>query len=232
MITITAICAGLTAIRYGLAGNYELAVQLILVAAVLDGVDGRLARALGSDSKMGAELDSLADFLNFGVAPGLLLFTWTLHDLRGLGWLAVLVFAVCCVMRLARFNVERKAESGKGGESAYFVGVPSPAGAMLAMLPMFVSFAFADGAVLPDLLIAGWLALVGLSMISRVPTWSFKTMKVERGRVRLFFVAFVVVGAVMATYAWLGLVAFCAIYLSVVIWKLRGASPKVMDPDG
>ena len=221
MLTITAICAGLTAIRFGLNGQYELAVQLVLLAAVLDGLDGRIARALGSDSKMGAELDSLADFLNFGVVPSLILYPWALEDFRGLGWLAVLVYAVCCVLRLARFNVARKEEMpGKGSENAFFVGVPSPAGAALVMLPMFISFGFGTDPVLPDLLLALYMGGIGLLMISRVPTWSFKTVKVPRGDVRIFMVGFVLVGALLVTYAWLSLIALCFVYIGVVIWKL------------
>ncbi|MFD1341003.1 CDP-diacylglycerol--serine O-phosphatidyltransferase [Litorisediminicola beolgyonensis] len=221
MMTLTAICAGLTAIRFGLDMRYELAVQMILLAAILDGLDGRIARALGSDSKMGAELDSLADFLNFGVAPALILYTWALEDTRGIGWLAVLVYAVCCVSRLARFNVERKSgEEGKGGESAYFTGVPSPAGALLVMLPMYASFAFADAPILPDLALSAWMAAIGYLMISKIPTWSFKTLKVSRGDVRLFFVGFVVVGAALLSFAWTSLVGLCIAYVVIVVWKL------------
>lgn len=222
MLTVTAIGLGLTSIRFGLSEKWELAVLMILLAAILDGMDGRLARALGSDSKMGAELDSLADFLNFGVAPGLILYLWALVDLRGFGWLAVLVYAICCVMRLARFNVARKEENpgGKGGDSAYFIGVPSPAGAMLAMLPMFASFAFADGPVLPDLALALYVMGIGLLMVSRVPTWSFKTTRVPRRNVKLFLVAFAIGGAVLFTYAWISLVALCVAYVTVVIVKL------------
>ena len=132
LITLAAICAGLTAIRFAFQGSIEYAVALIVLAAVLDGIDGRLARALKSESELGAELDSLADFLNFGVAPALTLYAWTLSEPRGAGWIAVLVYAICCVMRLARFNVSR---SETTGDSAYFEGFPSPAGAMLVMLP-------------------------------------------------------------------------------------------------
>ena len=108
MLTIAAICAGLSAIRFGIEGNYVLAVQLILAACVLDGLDGRLARLLNSDSKMGAELDSLADFVNFGVAPALVIYFWALQDLRGIAWITVLIYAICCVVRLARFKVNGK----------------------------------------------------------------------------------------------------------------------------
>lgn len=216
LLTIAAICAGLTAIRMGIYRSYETAVLLILLAALLDGLDGRLARALKSDSKMGAELDSLADFLNFGVAPGLLLYTWALEDSRGFGWLAVLVFAVCAVMRLARFNVQRKAED-KDHDNRFFTGVPSPAGAMLVMLPMFLSFAFATGPFLPDAVLALWIAVVGLTMISRIPTWSFKTTKVPRKNVRYFLVGVACVGAVIITYTWASLAALCVVYIIAVI---------------
>jgi CDP-diacylglycerol--serine O-phosphatidyltransferase len=219
MLTVTAICAGLTAIRFGLQGNYELAVQLILLAAILDGLDGRLARALGSDSKMGAELDSLADFLNFGVAPGLLLYVWALDDTRQLGWLAVLVYAVCAVTRLARFNVARKAENGSA-ENAYFIGIPSPAGAILVMLPMYASFAFDSTQIIPDALLALYIAMIGMLMIGRFPVWSFKTTKISQRQVKLFLVGFAAIGAAVAIYTWVALVVLSLIYISAVIWML------------
>jgi len=222
MLTVTAICAGLTAIRFGLQGNYELAVQLILLAAILDGLDGRLARALGSDSKMGAELDSLADFLNFGVAPGMLLYVWALEDTRQLGWMAVLVYAVCAVTRLARFNVARKAETGSG-EGAYFIGFPSPAGAILVMLPMYMSFAVESPQIVPDVLLAGYIAGVGLLMIGRFPVWSFKTTRISQRRVKMFLVGFAAIGAAVAIYTWIALVVLSLIYVGAVVWMLPGS---------
>lgn len=219
MLTVTAIVAGLTAIRFGLQGNYELAVQLILLAAILDGLDGRLARALQSDSKMGAELDSLADFLNFGVAPGMLLYVWALDDTRQLGWIAVLVYAICAVTRLARFNVARKAESG-AAENAYFMGVPSPAGAILVMLPMYASFAFDSEQIIPDVLLSVYIAAVGFLMIGRFPVWSFKTTRISQRRVKLFLVGFAAIGAAIAIYTWIALVVLSLVYISAVIWML------------
>lgn len=221
MMTIAAICAGLTAIRLGEQNSFEWAVKLILIAAVLDGLDGRIARYLNSDSKMGAELDSLADFLNFGVAPGLILYFWALDDTQ-VGWLAVLLFAVCCVLRLARFNVSRKEETA-GADSAYFVGVPAPAGAMLVMLPMFASFAFEAGNMFHDLVLVIWIAVVGLLMISRIPTWSFKKTRIPRVSVPFFLVGFAVVGAAVLTYAWITLVLLCLAYVLAVIlaWTRR-----------
>lgn len=221
LLTIAAICAGLSAIRFGVQGNHILAVQLILAACVLDGLDGRLARKLGSDSKMGAELDSLADFVNFGVAPPLVVYFWALQDMRSAAWLSVLVFAVCCVVRLARFNVDNNnSDNSKDPEcdGSYFVGVPAPAGALLVMLPMFLSFMVADRAVLPGFLICLHMVAVGLLMISRIPTWSFKTTRVSRNNVKFFLVGFAFVGAALLTYAWVTLAVLCLGYIVIVAW--------------
>ncbi len=222
MLTIAAICAGLSAIRFGVQGNYVLAVQLILAACVLDGLDGRIARLLNSDSKMGAELDSLADFLNFGVAPALVLYFWALQDFRGLAWITVLIYTICCVVRLARFNVAAKSDKEEEREAAgaYFTGIPSPAGALLAMLPMFISFAFAEAPLLPDYVICLHLILVGWAMIARFPVWSFKTAKVSRDNVKFFLVGFAILGSAVLIYAWITLVALCLAYLVIVVWSI------------
>ena len=219
MLTITAICAGLTAIRFGVQASYVHAVQLIVVAAILDGIDGRLARLLRSDSKMGAELDSLADFLNFGVAPALVLYFWALQDMRSLGWLSVLVFAVCCVVRLARFNVDSKSDDASH-DSAYFTGVPAPAGALLVMLPMYLSFAFPDFVAMPDILISAFMVIVGFLMISRIPTWSFKTTRISRENVKFFLVGVAFAGAAILTFAWVSLIVLCLAYVVAVAWRL------------
>ncbi|WP_071674813.1 CDP-diacylglycerol--serine O-phosphatidyltransferase [Nioella nitratireducens] len=224
MITIAAICAGLTAIRFGVHNNYALAVQLILAACIFDGIDGRLARLLNSDSKMGAELDSLADFLNFGVAPPLVLYFWALQDMRSTGWLTVLVFSVCCVVRLARFNVAAKDEVVPADPS-FFTGVPAPAGAMLVLLPMFVSFAFANAPILPDSLLCLYIVGIGLLMISRIPIWSFKTTRISRDKVKFVLVGFAFFGAAVLTYAWITMVALCIGYIGIVIWALLSPGP-------
>ncbi|SES16933.1 CDP-diacylglycerol---serine O-phosphatidyltransferase [Tranquillimonas rosea] len=221
MLTVAAICAGLTAIRLGVHGAYLEAVLLILAAAVLDGLDGRLARLMGSDSRMGAELDSLADFLNFGIATPLLLYFWALQDAGGAGWLSVLIFAVCAVMRLARFNVAGKSDIPADEDSKkYFVGVPSPAGALMSMMPMYVSFAFTDAPLLPDALIGAWMIAMGLLMISRVPTWSFKATRISRENVKFFLVGFAALCAALLTFAWVALTALCLIYAGAVTWTL------------
>lgn len=217
LLTIAAICAGLTAIRFGYEGNFEMAVRLVLVACVLDGLDGRLARMMKCSSQIGAELDSLADFLNFGVAPVLILHSWALQDLRSPGWIAVLVYAICCVLRLARFNVSSRQDSG-GGSSDFFVGIPSPAGAVLAMLPMVVSFAVSDVPLVPPLIVAGYICGVGLLMISRIPTYSFKNLSVGRGNVSYFLLGTVLLGAALLTYLWITLSLLTVAYVSSLVW--------------
>jgi CDP-diacylglycerol--serine O-phosphatidyltransferase len=219
MMTIAAICAGMTAIRAGVNGNFGAAVLFILVAAVLDGLDGRVARLLHSDSKMGAELDSLGDFLNFGVAPAMVLYFWALTDMSRGGWMAVLVFAVCCVVRLARFNVAAK-EATPDVRPGHFVGVPAPAGAGMVLLPMYLDFASDGDLLTPDLVICFYMGLVGLLMISRIPTWSFKSVRISRENVKYFLVGFAFVGAALLNYAWLTLVVLCLIYSASVVWSL------------
>ncbi|MFD2740029.1 CDP-diacylglycerol--serine O-phosphatidyltransferase [Sulfitobacter aestuarii] len=228
MLTIVAICAGLSAIRFGVQGNYVLAVQLILAACVLDGLDGRLARYLGSDSKMGAELDSLADFLNFGVAPPLVLYFWALEDNASAAWIAVLFFAVCCVVRLARFNVSSKLDSDPDS-SAYFVGVPSPAGALLVLLPMFVSFAFANAPLLPDYLICLHMILIGLLLISPIRISSFKSARIPREKVKYLLVGLAFVGAAVMTYAWITLLVLCLAYIIAVSWAWLARKPDPQE---
>ena len=187
----------------------------------IDLLDGALARALGSDSKMGAELDSLADFLNFGVAAPLVIYFWALQDMSSAGWISVLVYAVCCVVRLARFNVATKSdEEVTDVPEGYFVGIPSPAGALLAMLPMFFSFAFEVEFGLSPLLICLHMIVIGLFMISRIPTWSPKAVRISRENVKYFLVACAFAGAAVLTYAWTTLVVLCLSYLGLVIWGL------------
>lgn len=227
ILTITAICAGMTAIRFGVHGDYVVAVQLILAAAILDGVDGRLARALKCDGRMGAELDSLADFLNFGVVPPLVLYYWALQDMRSAAWLSVLVYAVCCVTRLARFNVDSKAESeGEPQDKAYFKGVPAPAGALLVLLPMFVSFAFSNAPLLPDVMICAWIVITGLLMISHLPIWSFKTTRISRDKVKFVLVGVAFFIAAVLTFAWITMVALSIAYIFIVVWAAVSPAPS------
>ncbi|WP_417208542.1 CDP-diacylglycerol--serine O-phosphatidyltransferase [Antarctobacter sp.] len=222
LLTISAICAGLSAIRFGYEGNFELAVRLVLAACVLDGLDGRLARLMKSASPIGAELDSLADFLNFGVAPVLIMYSWALKDFSSAGWIAVLSYTICCVLRLARFNVDSRSDTkGLGGD--FFVGVPSPAGAVLVMLPMVVSFVFSDLPLAPPAVIAAHICLVGLLMISRIPTYAFKKLSIDRGNAKFFLLGAGLMAAALFTYLWATLALVTFAYIGSLIWALRSA---------
>ncbi|WP_108482193.1 CDP-diacylglycerol--serine O-phosphatidyltransferase [Oceaniglobus ichthyenteri] len=217
LLTLAAICAGLTAIRFGIQGNFETAVRLILLAGILDGLDGRVARLLKSESEIGAELDSLADFVNFGVAPVLLVYLWGLQDIRNEAWIAMLLFSVCCVTRLARFNVDARAGEPEAPKD-FFTGVPAPAGAVLVLLPVYYSFlsGWMPDSAFEFLAICAWVVIVGLLMISRIPTFSGKSTTIERRRVRYFMIGFVFFIAALLTYTWLTLVVCSLIYMATI----------------
>ena len=176
LITILAICAGMTGVRLAFEGRFELAVLMLLGAAFLDGIDGRVARMLKGQSRFGAEMDSLADIVNFGLAPGLLLYAFVLKEAGAFGWTAALLYTTGCALRLARFNTMLDDPNRPKWHSAFFVGVPAPAGAALALLPMYVSF-IGVNVNLPQVtagVTAIYLVFVGLLMASRIPTWSGK----------------------------------------------------------
>jgi len=228
-LTLAAICAGLTAIRMAAYGAFSMAIALIVLAAVLDGVDGRLARALGSDSPIGAELDSLADAINFGVAPGFVLYFWALEPARELGWVAALIYALCCVLRLARFNVGIKGESPV--DKRFFVGVPSPLGALLALAPMLLARALNLQVPLMPEPVAIWLILSGALMVSRLPTYSLKTtIYAEQAPLVLLVVTGAL--ALLAVYPWHSLLAIDVIYLGSLIlsWRTHRRERRQIAP--
>jgi CDP-diacylglycerol---serine O-phosphatidyltransferase len=176
LITLLALCLGLTAIRLAYEGRLEPAVICIIVAGVLDGIDGRLARLLKSTSRFGAELDSLSDFVCFGVAPALLLYGFTLHNLRGLGWIAALVFAIAAGLRLARFNAMLDDPGRPEWKKNFFVGMPAPAGAVVGLLPIYLHFLGVPiGPAVAPLALA-FVLFIAFMMVSTIPTYSGKTM--------------------------------------------------------
>ena len=204
LVTLLGLCAGLTAIRFVFSGNFQIAVGLILFAAAIDGLDGLLARRLQATSEIGAQLDSLADFLNFGVAPGLLVYEFALASSERAGaWVAVLIYASCCCLRLARFNVAHIQQQTTGGTSPrHFTGVPAPAGALLALLPVFFSFETGTARDAVPMLAGAWLAIVGLLMASRLPTFSPKSLRVPRSGIVWVMVGLPFVVGVMLTNFW------------------------------
>jgi len=223
ILTILGLCAGLTAIRYALDGRYELAVTLIGAAVVLDGLDGRSARMLNLTSKLGAELDSLADFLSFGVAPAILTYLWTLHGVRGIGWAVAMLFATCCALRLARFNTELEVPDRPRWTHSFFTGIPAPAAAGLALTPMIMSFVVGDGWPRSWLLNAAFLVFVAAMMVSRVPTFSIKRIRVEPHMVlpTLLIASVVIAGLVVET--WLTLSVIGLLYLGSIPFSVLSA---------
>jgi CDP-diacylglycerol--serine O-phosphatidyltransferase len=224
LITLLALCSGVTAIRLGMEGRYELAVGAVILAIVLDAIDGRLARFLKGTSRFGAELDSLADFVNFGVAPAMLIYLWSLNSLKSLGWLVALCLAICCALRLARFNVAIDDPDKPAWMMNFFTGAPAPAGAGLAMAPMYLGFL----GLIPDGHSVAWLVLpyiaaVALLMVSRVPTFSAKTLgsRISRDLVLpLLGVAALAVVTLIA-FTWEMLTAMSILYIAFLPVAIR-----------
>ena len=201
VITLLALCAGLTGIRLALEGRYELALAAIVFAAMLDAVDGRVARMIKGTSRFGAELDSLADFFNFGVAPGLILYFWGLNALGNLGWIASMVFAICAALRLARFNVQVEDPNRPDWAGNFFTGVPAPAGAIVVLLPIYLSFLQVSVPAVVTFIFT--LAVAGL-MVSRLPVLSGKKMgtRVPPEMVLPVILVVVLFIALLVSYPW------------------------------
>jgi CDP-diacylglycerol--serine O-phosphatidyltransferase len=212
VITIMALCTGLSAIRFALLQQWELAVSLILIAAILDALDGRIARFLRADSHFGAELDSLSDFISFGVAPAVVVYLYTLHLWKGTGWALALFFSTCMALRLARFNTS--VDTPKPDWIKQFsVGVPAPAGAFLALLPLMVSFALEESFQSLPLLFAVSLLASGLLMISRIPTYVLKSARIPHSYVRPLLMGVAIVVAALFSAPWWTLSIAAVLYL-------------------
>jgi len=220
ILTLLALCAGMTAMRFAMGGNFEAAVFSIIAAGIFDGLDGRMARLLKATSSFGAELDSLSDFVSFGVAPAAVLYLWTLSGLHGLGWAIALLFAVCCALRLARFNTEMSAELPSYA-APFFTGAPAPAGAGLVMVPMFLSFEWGDWLFRSPFLNAVTVTGIALLMISKVPTVSLKRIRIPHHLVVPTLLGFGVATAFLTTEPWLTLTAVGIIYVSSIPLTIR-----------
>jgi CDP-diacylglycerol--serine O-phosphatidyltransferase len=238
ILTMLALCAGLTAIRFGLHGKWEAGVLSILVAAVFDGLDGRVARMLHGTSQFGAELDSLSDFVSFGVAPSMLLYFWTMQTAGGLGWALVLLFSVCCALRLARFNTMIGQPDLPSYAYNFFTGVPAPAAAGIVLLPMAASFQI-EGEFFHNPAVSA-LFLVGVSflMVSKIPTFSGKRFRLPH---QYFLPLMLVVGLLAAglvTAPWttisvVGLLYLFSIPVSVRAYsRLRRQAAELRGSDG
>jgi CDP-diacylglycerol--serine O-phosphatidyltransferase len=204
LITLLALCAGLTAIRLSVESRLDLALAAIVFAALLDGIDGRIARMLKGTSRFGAELDSLADFVNFGVAPALILYFWGLQELKSAGWIAALVFAICAALRLARFNVMIDDPNQPAWAGNFFTGIPAPAGAITVLLPIYLNFLGVSNGLVTVWITFLYTLTIGLLMVSRLPVFSGKRVgkRVPPDMVLLVFVVVVLFFALLISYPW------------------------------
>jgi CDP-diacylglycerol--serine O-phosphatidyltransferase len=216
LITLLALCAGLTAIRLSMEGKLEWALAAIVFAGALDGIDGRVARMLKGTSRFGAELDSLADFVNFGVAPALILYFWGLHDLKSAGWIAALVFAICAALRLARFNVMIDDPNKPAWSGNFFTGIPAPAGALTVLLPIYLYFLGVSNNLITVWFTFFYTLAIALLMVSRLPVLSGKRVgkRVPPEMVLPLFVVFVLVLALLISYPWEMLTLGTVVYLA------------------
>lgn len=212
-ITVLAMSAGLSAVQFALRGELDLAIASVAVAALLDGLDGRIARLLDATSRMGAELDSLSDAMSFGVAPALTLYVWQLQGNR-VGWVVALIFAVCMILRLARFNTLLDDSDQPPFTKEFFVGVPAPAAGLLALLPLVVTAQIgSDGWWSSQLLVMVWIVAIAALAVSRVPTLSLKTVKVPAKFVAPLLVLVGLLAAGIITYPLLSLATAMLVYL-------------------
>ena len=215
-ITSAALCSGLTGIRFATDGQWPMAVFAVILAGLLDGIDGRVARLMKAESRFGAELDSLADNVSFGVAPALILFMWSLHDVPRLGWLAALALAVSCALRLARFNARIDLAEQPHKSAGFLTGVPAPVGAGLAFLPLYLWIASGEDVFRNPLFVGVWIVLIAFLMISNIATPSWGSARPRRN-IRLELIALTgLVIAALLTEPWWTLVAICAVYLAVL----------------
>jgi CDP-diacylglycerol--serine O-phosphatidyltransferase len=239
LITVLAICAGLSGIRLAFEGRFETAVIMVLVAAFLDGIDGRTARMLKTTTKFGAQMDSLADIVNFGVAPALVLYAYVLEEARGLGWIGALLFAIACALRLARFNVMGEQPSLPGRHADYFVGVPAPAGAVLVLLPTYLGFLGVERTHFFAYASTIYAFLVALLLVSRLPVYSGKGIgtKIHRDIVLPLILVVVIYVSLLANYTWETLAVSALIYLGSLPYGFRAYSRRAstektgLEPD-
>jgi len=235
IITITALCFGLTAIKYGLEGNWEQSLLFLIISAFLDGMDGRIARYLNVTSDFGANLDSLADFIDFGIAPALIIYMWALTDLqiKALGWGVVLIFAICGAMRLARFNVGLKSPQSSI-QKQFFTGVPIPIGGILAIVPMMISFEFPaiNFVKYPEFNIV-YLLSIAVAMVSKLPTFAIKNIHISKENVKLVLASIGVLIVFLIVKPWITIIIFCLLYIvsipiSVVVFYKKTKEKQII----
>lgn len=238
-ITSGALCCGLTGIRFAIGGDFKAAVLAVILAGVLDGIDGRVARLMKAQSRFGAELDSLSDAISFGVAPALILYLWSLQEIPRLGWFAALALAVCCALRLARFNARIDMSEQPHKSAGFLTGVPAPVGAGLAFLPLYLWIASGREEFREPIIVAVWAAAIAFMMISNMATMSWTSLRPRRSIRLELILLFGIVIAALLTEPWLTLVAICAAYVLCIplgivryarVRRLRAAKERAVPP--
>jgi len=222
VITIMAICFGLTSIRYALNEQWDMAVNFIVIAGFLDVVDGRLARFLKATSNFGAQLDSLADFVNFGVSPAIVIYLWDLHNVetKGLGWAFALVYAICSAIRLARFNSDMVDPSRPAWKDGFFTGIPAPMGAYLAMMPIMLSFKTNIMEHVCPTYLGIYLVVIGILMASRIPTFATKKIIIQKEYISLILVAFGLLVGMIIIEPWIILPFLGIVYIATIPFSI------------
>jgi CDP-diacylglycerol--serine O-phosphatidyltransferase len=229
-VTALALCFGLTGVRFAISafqGNdahWEIALACVIGAGVLDGMDGRIARLLRAQSRFGAELDSLSDVCAFGVAPALIMFLWSLHSAPQFGWTASLALAVCCALRLARFNSRMDADVQPHKSAGFLTGVPAPAGAGLAFVPLFLWLVTGSSWFRVWYVTMPWVLFVALLMISSVATYSWSSLRIRRSSRLLAIAGIGLLGAALVTAPWITLLAIAVIYLAMIPFSMASYS--------
>lgn len=222
MITISGMCCGLSAVRFAMLGKFEIAVAFIIAAAIIDGMDGRVARMLGATSEFGAQLDSLSDFVCFGVCPALVIYMWQLQAVKGFGWAVVLFFSVCTALRLARFNTALFDENIKAWQKKFFTGIPSPAGGILCLLPLIISLQIdGEGFRLPNFLIIIYMIIIGALMASRIPTFAGKNIHIKHEWIPAFMLISSLLLVFFVIEPWLCLSVLGAAYILTIPFSIR-----------
>ncbi|HEX4801392.1 MAG TPA: CDP-alcohol phosphatidyltransferase family protein [Sphingomicrobium sp.] len=219
-VTVLALCFGLTGVRFAIGSEWEKALAAIIIAGILDGMDGRIARLLRAQSKFGAELDSLSDNIAFGTAPALILFLWSLQHAPKFGWTAALALAVCCALRLARFNARIDAAEQPHKSAGFNTGVPAPAGAGLAFVPIFLWLVTGSDWFQAWFVVMPWVLFVALLMISSIPTYSWSSIRIRKGWRLFALAAIAVLGAALLTAPWSTLLIVALIYLAMLPFSL------------
>ena len=235
VLTLIGVCLGISSIKFSMDGNYGLAVLFIIVAAILDGLDGRVARMIKGTSEFGKELDSLTDFVSFGIAPVFVIYFWELNRFGKIGWLLVLLFSVCCVLRLARFNLT-KIQKEEEWKVNYFEGIPSPAGGILVLMPLiFELSSFNIGFEVKNL--TPYLAIIiSILLISKIPTFSFKKIAIQRRLTIFLFLGIGIISISLIFYTFetlviLGLIYFFLIPIGVLSYKKNVSSKNFTEDE-